>query len=83
MMTIMGIAARTHGIELGEFTAEVTKSMASDPRRVSRIVIEIHFSAGEKYSEKEKAILERSALTCPVMYSLHPDIEKKLAMIWK
>lgn len=83
MMTIIGIAAQNHQIKLGRFTAEVTKIMASDPRRVAGIHILMRFTDGENYSEKERKIIERAALTCPVMYSLHPDIEKKLDMVWE
>jgi hypothetical protein len=32
---------------------------------------------------KNKTILERTAMTCPVYYSLHPDIKKVIAFNWK
>jgi putative redox protein len=73
MMTIMGIAAREHGIDIEGTTCSMTKIMASDPRRVSEIHVVMNFPKGD-YSDKEKAILERSALTCPVAKSLHPDL---------
>lgn len=73
MMTIMGIAAREHGINIDGTTCSLTKIMATDPRRVSEIKVELNFPAGN-YTDKEKAILERSALTCPVAKSLHPDL---------
>lgn len=78
MMTIMGIAARTHGIILEGLEAEVTKFMAPDPRRVVRIDIRF-FNFPAEYSEKERAILERAARTCPVALSLHPDIEQNIS----
>lgn len=73
MITIMGIAAREHGINIDGTTCSLTKIMASDPRRVSEIQVILNFPKGN-YSDKEKAILERSALTCPVAKSLHPDL---------
>ena len=73
MMTIMGIAAREHGINIDGTTCSLTKIMATDPRRVSEIKVELNFPTGN-YTDKEKAILERSALTCPVAKSLHPDL---------
>lgn len=73
MITIMGIAAREHGINIDGTTCSLTKIMASDPRRVSEVQVVLNFPEG-KYTEKEKAILERSALTCPVAKSLHPDL---------
>ena len=32
--------------------------------------------------EKDRKRLERSALTCPVHRSLHPDLEKKIRFIY-
>ena len=43
MLTIMGIAARTHEIDIDGTTAEVTKIMAAEPRRVAEIHINLHF----------------------------------------
>ena len=34
-------------------------------------------------SDKNKTILERAAMTCPVLLSLHPDIEKEITFNWK
>lgn len=82
MVSLMGIVANTHNIALGEINADVTKTMASDPRRVSRIEIEMRFS-GATYSDKQKTILERAAMTCPVFLSLHPDIEKDIRFVWE
>jgi uncharacterized OsmC-like protein len=75
MMTLMGIAANTHHIDLQGLSAEVTKVMASDPRRISEI--HIRFYGWQTLpNEKQKLILERAALTCPVALSLHPDIHQ-------
>ena len=82
MVSLMGIVANTHGITLGEIKADVTKTMAANPRRVSRIEIQMYFS-GVAYTEKERVILERAAMTCPVFLSLHPDIEKDIQFIWE
>lgn len=77
MLTIVGIAARNHGFNIDGTKAEITKVMAENPRRVSEIHVELHFP-GNNYTEKEKAIIERSAKTCPVAYSLHPDIKQEI-----
>ncbi|HNG89903.1 MAG TPA: hypothetical protein PK858_06850, partial [Saprospiraceae bacterium] len=37
MMTIMGISARNHDLEMTGAKAEITKIMASDPRRIARV----------------------------------------------
>lgn len=78
MLTIMGIAANTHSIQLEGTKVTLTKKMASEPRRV--IEVEIHFWFPEVvYSDKEKRILENAALTCPVAKSLHPDIFQNIS----
>jgi len=80
MFTVMAIKATTMGIELKGSTAEVTKFMESEPRRISKI--EVVFEMGLSVDEKTKNILERTALTCPVHHSLHPDIEREITFNW-
>lgn len=75
MLTIIGIAANEHGFNIDGTTCDITKVMAENPRRVAEIVVNFQFPAND-YSDKDKKIIERSANTCPVMYSLHPDIKK-------
>ena len=76
MFTIMGIKARDMSLDLQNSYAEVTKTMASSPRRISKIGID--FFLPPDLSEKDKTILENAAKTCPVIYSLHPEIEKEI-----
>lgn len=77
MLTIIGIAARTHGFNIDGTRLEITKIMASNPRRVAEVRIIFSFP-DIQYTEKEKEIIERSARTCPVALSLHPDLKKDL-----
>ncbi len=77
MLTIVGIAARTQGFSIDGTTAEITKIMGENPRRVTEILINLQFPANN-YSEKEREIIERSARTCPVAFSLHPDIKQEI-----
>jgi len=82
MLTLMGIAARTHGIEIEGTKLETTKVMGTDPRRIVRLDVSFTFPEGKSYSDKEKAILEKAAVTCPVYYSLDPAIEKDIQFNW-
>lgn len=77
MLTVMGIAARTHHIDMDGTTISITKLMVSNPRKVSEIIIEFKIP-GKNYSDKEKIILEKAALSCPVALSLHPDIKQTI-----
>lgn len=81
MLTIMGIKARDMDIDMSGTTAEVTKTMASDPRRISKIKVVLNFPF--EADKKTRVILERTANTCPVHYSLHPDIEKDVTFNWQ
>jgi len=81
MVTIMGIAAREHGFNIDGTQLRIWKIMASDPRRVGEIKIEITFPKNN-FSEKQRKIIERSAYTCPVYLSLHPELTKTISFIY-
>lgn len=80
MLTVMGIKAESMGVDLKGTTAEVTKTMAANPRRIAKIEVNIHFPINQ--DEKTRKILEKTALNCPVIYSLHEDIVKDVNFKW-
>jgi uncharacterized OsmC-like protein len=82
MLTIMGIAARTHSINMEGTDIKITKVMAANPRRVSEVIVEFDLNQHE-YSDKEKAILKNAAHTCPVALSLHPDLKQTVIFNFK
>jgi uncharacterized OsmC-like protein len=82
VLTIMGIAARTHGFDIDGTTVETTKVMGSGPRRVVELIVKFTFPHSN-YSEKELKILEVSARDCPVANSLHPDLKQTVSFIFK
>jgi putative redox protein len=77
MMTIMGIVARNHEIDIEGMEVDVTKVMASNPRRVSAIQIDFKMPP-KMYGTEEKILLERAARTCPVSLSLNPEIKQEI-----
>ncbi|MEN2412850.1 OsmC family protein [Flavobacterium mesophilum] len=80
MMTIMGIKARDMEVDFVGSTAEVTKIMNAEPRRIG--AIEIVFQMKSNADEKSRTILERAAMTCPVFLSLSSEIEKRITFNW-
>lgn len=75
MLTIMGIYARNHGIDIEGATATVRKTMSADlPRRIGGLTTEIVVPLPEGHPNRKG--LEAAALGCPVHRSLHPDVEK-------
>jgi putative redox protein len=74
MLSVMGIYARRHGIALEGARATVEKHMVADPvRRIGRLEVVIEMPAG--LAPETRTVLERTAHTCPVHKSLHPDVQ--------
>ena len=82
MMSVMGIYARQHGLDMEGATVEIEKEMAANPRRISRIGAIIRMPA-KGYSEKDKKALEHTAHTCPVAQSLSKDLVQDVQIIWE
>lgn len=75
MITIMGMRARDMEVDLSGLKVDVEKIMKSEPRRIGGINLTFHFPESLSLNEKQRTILEKAAHTCPVIYSIHPDIE--------
>ena len=70
-------------VDLTGMKIEVEKIMKSDPRRIGAVNLTFHFADTLRVDEKQRTILERTAHTCPVMLSIHPDIEVTIVFDWK
>jgi len=82
MLTIIGIAARTHGFSIDGTEATITKVMLSGPRRIGEVKIEYYFP-DISYTDKQKEIIEKAGRTCPVALSLHPDLKQSITFNFK
>lgn len=80
MLTTMGIKAQEMNMNMDEATADVTKYMAADPRRVAKIKVMVKLPTLS--DEKSRIILERTGNNCPVAKSIHPDIELEIDYAW-
>ena len=80
MITIMGIAAQKHNIDISGTSASVKKIMGSNPRKIDEVVIDISMS--NHLNENDRKRLERAALSCPVHKSLHPDLIKTIRFFY-
>ena len=74
MLTIMGIKAASMDLDISGSSAEVTKVMAAEPRRVSEVHVDIEFA--QSFDARTQKVLEQAALNCPVAKSIHPDIQQ-------
>jgi len=81
MLTIMGIYARNHNLDLAGATVDVAKDMTSTPpRRVGRFTITVKIP--KPVPQEQRKALENAGLTCPVEKSLHPDIERVVKFVY-
>lgn len=81
MMTVMGIQAARHQIDLKGSTVEVVKEMATEPiRRISAIKVALKMAKGIPVDKRN--MLEAAAHACPVHKSLHPDVKVPVEFIW-
>src|ERR1700743_1207314 len=82
MATTMGIKARDLQVDLIGMKMSVLKIMKPDPRRIAGDNIVFDLPKELQGEEKQRVILERTAHTCPVMQSIHPDMEVKIEFNW-
>jgi putative redox protein len=82
MLTIMGMKARDLKLDLKGTRIEIQKTMKSDPRRVSGISLTFHLPVTLLLTEQQKKSLQIAGDTCPVRYSIHPDIDVRINYNW-
>lgn len=78
IITTIGIKTADWEKPLEGTRLEVTKIMASEPRRVGALNIDIYLPEGLQLDDKEQKILENIVRTCPVAQSLHPDLQQNV-----
>ena len=80
ILTVIGIVSKQIKYDLTNTTSSVKKIMGDNPRRIVEIEVKIEFS--QSADSKKRAIIEKTALNCPVAKSLHPDIKQTISFIW-
>ncbi|MEN9468331.1 MAG: hypothetical protein RL630_64 [Verrucomicrobiota bacterium] len=81
MLTIMGIAARKQGVDLGDTKVKVLKEMTPQPpRRIAKLTVV--FTIPLPASHEKRAMLEAAAKSCPVHLSLHPEVVQDMRFDW-
>jgi uncharacterized OsmC-like protein len=81
ILTTMAIKAGSMEIDLSGSSAEVTKSMQPEPRRIAKIRVVLQMKGTA--DARSRDILERVGHSCPVARSLHPDIEQDIEFQWQ
>ncbi len=82
MITTMAIRGTDKNIELKGSVLEVTKHMMADPRRIGKIDIVLQMRTQEPINSEDKEFLQLVGDNCPVMKSLHPDLQVNVLYTW-
>lgn len=81
IITIMGIVAERHKIDLRGTKITVKKHMVNEPfRRIGSL--DVHLKIPNVKEERDRKMLEKAASTCPVHRSLHPDVKQEISFEW-
>jgi len=81
LLTILGIQANKHSIEIGEATVRIEKHMATEgTRRIARLPVELKVPGNVPEALRERIL---AALhSCPVHASLHSSIDAPIEVHW-
>jgi len=82
IITTIGIRANDMQLDLSDTRLAVTKHMLSNPRRIGKIEVSVQFPEKLNLAENDKELLQKIGDNCPVMKSLHPDIEVIVDYNW-
>lgn len=82
IMTIMGIKAIEHNIDIVGTEINTVKIMSDNPRRVQEVIIEFVFPKKD-YSKEQKQIIESVAGCSPVPLSVHPNLKQTISFKWQ
>lgn len=80
MFTIMGIYCNEHGLTLKSAKASVVKIMASNPRRIQKIEVQIDLYDND-WSETERKKVIAAGRACPVAKTLEGNVEIEFIFI--
>lgn len=81
ILTTMAIVAERHQVDLVGSSFRMEKIMSTDaPRRIAQLTVELHLPAS--LSAADRALMERTAHTCPVALSLNPEIKQEVRFVY-
>lgn len=79
-LTIMGIYAQEHDVNIDGASAEITKTMQASPRKIGRIDITITMPDRD-YTDRQKKALTKAMETCPVRLTME-TVEQNITINW-
>ncbi|TWU49633.1 OsmC family protein [Rubripirellula reticaptiva] len=83
VMTILGLVAQRHELDLTGTRVHVEKEMVADPvRRIGSLRTVVTVPAGVLIDQAMRTRLETAARKCPVHQSLHTDIDAPIDFVY-
>lgn len=84
VVTILGLVADRHEIDLKGTQVHVTKEMVNDPaRRIGSLKTVVTIPAGRVEDAKMRERLEKAARKCPVHKSLSPKVDAPIDFVYE
>ncbi|MBK8978997.1 MAG: OsmC family protein [Planctomycetes bacterium] len=81
ILTTVAIVAERRGIDLRGMSCKVEKHMVADPvRRIGRLPAVLTIPG--RHEPDIRKLIERTANSCPVHRSLHPDVDKPIEFVY-
>ena len=84
VLTILGLVAERHEVDLTGAKVHVTKEMVADPaRRIGSLRTRVTIPAGRVEDPEMRERLETAARKCPVHKSLHPNTDAPIDFVYE
>ncbi len=84
VLTILGLVAKRHELDLSGTRVHVTKEMIAQPiRRIASLRTVVNVPPGAMDDPAMRSRMEAAARQCPVHQSLHPDIDAPIEFIYE
>jgi putative redox protein len=75
ILTILGLVASRHDIDIEGTKVQTLKEMVATPvRRIGKLTVIVTFPPDKPFDPKHRPRFENAAEMCPVKQSLHPDV---------
>lgn len=84
VLTILGLVAERHQLDLNGTTVSVTKEMITQPvRRIGGLKTVVRVPSSVVVDQSMRDRLEAAAKKCPVHQSLHADIDAPIEFVYE
>lgn len=84
IITTLGIHGAKNGWNIDGAHADIEKIMTSTaPRKIAGIRVKVTFPVTAPKDAQTRETIKKTAETCPVALSLHPDLKQEIELIYQ